>query len=40
MFKVKIFTLYPEFFPGPFDKGIYGNALEKKIVFADLQFQH
>ena len=31
MFKVKIFTLYPEFFPGPFDKGIYGNALEKKI---------
>ena len=31
MFKVKIFTLYPEFFPGPFDKGIYGKALEKKI---------
>ena len=31
MFKVKIFTLYPEFFPGPFDKGIYGNALRKKI---------
>ena len=31
MFKVKIFTLYPEFFPGPFDKGIYGNALGKKI---------
>ena len=31
MFKVKIFTLYPEFFPGPFDKGIYGNALERKI---------
>ena len=31
MFKVKIFTLYPDFFPGPFNKGIYGNALEKKI---------
>ena len=31
MFQVKIFTLYPEFFPGPFNKGIYGNALEKKI---------
>ena len=31
MLKVKIFTLYPEFFPGPFDKGIYGKALEKKI---------
>ena len=31
MFQVKIFTLYPEFFPGPFDKGIYGKALRKKI---------
>tara|TARA_B100000287_G_scaffold309821_1_gene293090 strand:- start:142 stop:831 length:690 start_codon:yes stop_codon:yes gene_type:complete len=31
MFKVKIFTIYPQFFPGPFDTGIYGNALEKKI---------
>jgi|TARA_B100001540_G_C15578763_1_gene538530 tRNA (guanine37-N1)-methyltransferase len=31
MFKVNIFTLYPEFFPGPFDKGIYGNGLRKKI---------
>ena len=31
MFKVKIFTLYPEFFPGPFGKGIYGNAIDKKI---------
>ena len=31
MFKVNIFTLYPEFFPGPLDKGIYGKALQKKI---------
>jgi len=31
MFQVKIFTLYPELFPGPFDKGIYGKANEKKI---------
>ena len=31
MFKVNIFTLYPEFFPGPFDKGIYCNGLRKKI---------
>ena len=31
MFQVKIFTLYPEFFPGPFNKGIYGKATEKKI---------
>jgi tRNA (guanine37-N1)-methyltransferase len=36
MFKVKIFTLYPEFFPGPFDKGIYGNALKKKIWDIDI----
>ena len=31
MFQVKIFTLYPEFFPGPFEKGIYGKAIEKEI---------
>ena len=36
MFKVKIFTLYPEFFPGPFSKGIYGNALKKKIWDIDV----
>ena len=36
MFKVKIFTLYPEFFPGPFDKGIYGKAIEKKIWNLDI----
>ena len=31
MFKVQIFTLYPEYFPGPFKIGLYGKALEKKI---------
>ena len=31
MFIFKIFTLYPEFFPGPFKDGLYGKALEKKI---------
>ena len=31
MFQVKIFTIYPELFPGPFIKGIYGKAIEKKI---------
>ena len=36
MFKVEIFTLYPEFFPGPFDKGIYGKAIEKKIWKMDI----
>ena len=31
MWQVQIFTLYPEFFPGPLSKGLYGKALEKKI---------
>ena len=31
MFFVRIFTLYPEFFPGPLDKSLYGKALLKKI---------
>ena len=31
MFKVKIFTLYPEYFPGPFDIGICKKAFEKKL---------
>ena len=31
MLSVQIFTLYPEYFPGPLKKGLYGKALEKKI---------
>ena len=31
MFFVRIFTLYPDFFPGPLDKSLYGKALSKKI---------
>ena len=31
MFTAQIFTLYPEYFPGPFNNGLYGKALEKKI---------
>ena len=31
MFKVKIFTLYPEYFPGPFEIGICKKAFEKKL---------
>ena len=31
MFFVKIFTLYPEFFPGPLNRSLYGKALFKKI---------
>ena len=31
MLKVKIFTLYPDLFPGPLDTGIYKKAKENKI---------
>ena len=31
MWKVRVFTLYPEMFPGPFASGLYQKALEKKI---------
>ena len=31
MLEVKIFTLYPDLFPGPLDMGIYKKAQEKKI---------
>ena len=31
MFQVQIFTLYPEVFPGPLAKGLYGKALTNKL---------
>ena len=31
MWKARVFTLYPELFPGPLSSGIYKKALEKKI---------
>ena len=31
MFQAKIFTLYPEYFPGPLEIGIYKKAFEKKL---------
>jgi len=31
MWKARIFTLYPEIFPGPLNKGLYGKALSNKI---------
>ena len=31
MWLAQIFTLYPEIFPGPLAKGLYGKALENKI---------
>ena len=31
MFQVRIFTLYPDLFPGPLKEGLYGKALSNKI---------
>ena len=31
MFQAQIFTLYPEVFPGPLTKGLYGKALINKL---------
>ncbi len=31
MFEVKIFTLYPDLYPGPFKTGLYKKAQENKI---------
>jgi tRNA (guanine37-N1)-methyltransferase len=31
MWKVRVFTLYPEIFPGPMSTGLYKAALDKKI---------
>jgi len=31
MLRAQIFTLYPEFFPGPLWKGLYGKAMSKKL---------
>ena len=31
MLRAQIFTLYPEFFPGPLSKGLYGKAMSKKL---------
>ena len=31
MFQAQVFTLYPEVFPGPLSKGLYGKALTNKI---------
>ena len=31
MFQAQVFTLYPEVFPGPLAKGLYGKALKNKL---------
>ena len=36
MWKARIFTLYPEIFPGLLNKGLYGKALSNKIWNLDI----
>jgi tRNA (guanine37-N1)-methyltransferase len=36
MWKARVFTLYPELFPGPLDIGLYKKALDKKIWSLDI----
>ena len=36
MWKARIFTLYPELFPGPLGSGLYKRALDKKIWSLDV----
>ena len=31
MWQAQVFTLYPEVFPGPLSKGLYGKALSNKL---------
>ena len=31
MWTARVFTLYPEIFPGPLNKGLYGKALKKEL---------
>ena len=31
MFQAQVFTLYPEVFPGPLSKGLYGKAMSNKL---------
>ena len=31
MLQAQVFTLYPDIFPGPLGKGLYGKAMSKKL---------
>ena len=30
MFTARVFTLYPDMFPGPLSEGLFGKAMKKK----------
>ena len=36
MLKAQVLTLYPEVFPGPLNKGLYGKAMAKKLWSLDV----
>ena len=36
MLKAQVLTLYPEIFPGPLNKGLYGKAMAKKLWSLDV----
>ena len=36
MWRTRVFTLYPELFPGPLDFGLYKKALKKKLWSLDV----
>ena len=36
MWKARVFTLYPELFPGPLSSGLYKKALDKKICSLEI----
>ena len=38
MFLTRIFTLYPDFFPGPLGKGLYGKAMEKNMEYRNCKY--
>ena len=37
MLHAQVFTLYPEIFPGPLEKGLYGKARDKKLTPEEMQ---
>ena len=36
MLQARVFTLYPEIFPGPLGKGLYRKAMSKKLWSLDI----
>ena len=40
MLLARIFTLYPDFFPGSLGKGLYGKAMEKKMNQLNILLKH